>query len=130
MVAVSRTITGEAEKIPKPSQLDASIDSPSDVRLSWVRSARFGVIWDDDGVFTTPLGETLEQYVIRIKDGPGGTVLRTVTVNDATFYDYSGALQITDFGGPLISGDELTYDIRQVSGSGVTCPTREATITL
>lgn len=128
--ATSEQVTGEAEKIPKPCQLDASIDSPSDVRLSWVRRGRIGVIWDDDGDFTTPLGETLEQYVIRIKDGPGGTVLRTVTVNDATLYDYSGALQISDFGGALSTGDDLTYDIRQVSGTGVICPTREATITL
>jgi hypothetical protein len=128
--AVLRTVTGEAEKIPKPCQLDASIDSPSDVRLSWVRRSRIGSYWVDDGGYTAPLGETLEQYVIRIKDGPGGTVLRTETVNDATYYDYSGALQITDFGSPLTSGTAFTFDIRQVSGTGVICPTREATIYL
>lgn len=130
--AVTRTVTGEAEKIPKPCHLDASIDSPSDVRLSWIRRARIGAYWGDDGEdsYATPLGESLEQYVVRIKDGPGGTVLRTVTVDDATLYDYSGALQTTDFGSPLTTGDDLTFDIRQVSGTGVICPTREETITL
>jgi hypothetical protein len=128
--AVYRTVTGEAEKIPKPCQLDASIDSPSDVRLSWVRRSRIGSFWADDGGYTAPLGETLEQYVIRIKDGPSGNVLRTVTVNDATLYDYSGGDQIADFGSLRTSGMQLTYDIRQVSGTGVICPTREATIDL
>ncbi len=131
-LSVNRTVTGEAEKIPKPCQLDASIDSPSDVRLSWVRRSRIGSFWADDGedTYTAPLGESLEQYVVRIKNGPGGTVLRTVTVNDATVYDYSGALQTTDFGSPLTSGSSLTFDVRQVSATGVICPTREATITL
>lgn len=128
--AVNRTVTGEAEKIPKPCQMDASIDSPSDVRLSWVRRTRIGDYWSDDGDYTAPLGETLEQYVIRIKSGPGGTVLRTVTVDDATHYDYSGGFQIADFGSLRTSGMQLTYDIRQVSGTGVICPTREATIDL
>ncbi|TIT85008.1 MAG: hypothetical protein E5W55_33285, partial [Mesorhizobium sp.] len=86
-LAVNRTVTGEAEKIPKPCQLDASIDSPSDIRLSWVRRSRIGSYWADDGGYEAPLGELLEQYVIRIKSGPGGTVLRTVTVDDATHYD-------------------------------------------
>jgi hypothetical protein len=129
-LAVNRTVTGEAEKIPKPCHLDASIDSPSDVRLSWVRRTRIGAYWSDDGDYTAPLGETLEQYVIRIKDGPGGNVLRTETVNDATFYDYSGGFQIADFGSLRTSGMQLTFDIRQVSGTGVICPTREETIDL
>lgn len=130
--AVSRTVTGEAEKIPKPAHLEASIDSPSNVTLSWVRRSRIGAFWAEDGedTYTTPLGESLEQYVIRIKDGPGGTVLRTVTVNDATTYEYPGDFQTTDFGSPLSSGDDLTWDIRQVSGTGVISPTREETITL
>jgi len=128
--AVQRTVTGEAEKLPKPCQLKASIDSPSDIRLRWVRRSRMGSYWADDGGYEAPLGETLEQYVVRIKSGPGGTVLRTVTVNDATFYDYSGGFQIADFGSLRTSGMQLTFDIRQVSGTGVICPTREATIDL
>ena len=128
--AVQRTVTGEAEKIPKPCQLTASINSPSDVRISWVRRSRIGSYWADDGGYEAPLGESLEQYVLRIKNGPGGTVLRTVTVNDETFYDYPGDLQTTDFGSPLITGTALTFDIRQVSGTGVICPAREATIDL
>ncbi len=95
-----------------------------------MRRTRVGSYWSDDGDYTAPLAETLEQYVIRIKDGPGGTVLRTVTVDDATHYDYSGGFQIADFGSLRTSGMQLTYDIRQVSGTGVICPTREATIDL
>jgi hypothetical protein len=130
VLPIDRIVTGEAEKIPKPCNLDAGIFSPSDVRLSWVRRSRIGSYWADDGGYEAPLGESLEQYVIRIKNGPGGTVLRTETVNDATFYDYSGALQITDFGSPLTTGTALTFDVRQVSGTGVICPAREATIYL
>jgi hypothetical protein len=129
-IAVSRTVTGQAEKIPKPCQLQALINSPSDIRLSWVRRSRIGSYWADDGDYEAPLGETLEQYVIRIKSGPNGTVLRTITVNDATFYDYSGGFQIADFGSLRTSGMQLTFDIRQVSGTGVICPAREATIDL
>jgi hypothetical protein len=126
---VEATVTGQAEIIPKPSQLDAVLDG-SDIDLSWIRSARYGVVWDDDGEFETPLGETLEQYVVRIKDGPGGTVVRTVTVNDAETYTYTAADQTTYSGGTFSAGDDFTFDVRQVSGAGVTCPTREATITL
>jgi len=126
--AVARTITGQAEVIPKPSQLDAAFDGP-DIDLTWIRSARYGVIWDDDGEFTAPLGESLEQYVIRIKDGPGGTVLRTVTVDNAETYTYSAANFATDFP-TYAAGDALTFDVRQVSGTGVICPTREATIVI
>ncbi|MBZ9759502.1 phage tail protein [Mesorhizobium sp. CA8] len=128
--AVQRTVTGQAEKIPKPCQLKASIDSPSDIRLRWVRRSRMGSYWADDGDYEAPLGETLEQYVVRIKSGPGGSVLRTIMVDDATFYDYSGGFQIADFGSLRTSGMQLTFDVRQVSGTGVTCPAREATIDL
>jgi hypothetical protein len=124
--AVSRTVTGEAEKIPKPAHLDAVIDG-SDIDLSWVRRARYGAYWVDDGEVEAPLGETLEQYVVRIKDGPAGTVLRTFTVNDATTKTYLAADITTDFGSMPAT---LTFDVRQVSGTGVVCPTREATITL
>jgi hypothetical protein len=124
----NRTITGEAEKIPKPGNLKAEIDG-SDIDLSWTRRTRIGSFWHDDGTdeYDAPLGETLEQYIIRIKDGPGGTVLRTVTVDDTTAYTYTAANITTDFGSMPA---ELTWDIRQVSGTGVVCPTREATITL
>jgi hypothetical protein len=57
-------------------------------------------------------------------------VKRTVTVDDQTSYDYPAADQATDFGGALGPGDDITFDVRQVSGSGVGCPAREATITL
>jgi hypothetical protein len=126
---VEATVTGQAEVIPKPSQLDAVLDG-ADIDLSWIRSARYGVIWDDEGEFETPLGETLEQYVVRIKDGPGGTVVRTVTVDDAETYTYTAADQTTYSGGTFSAGDDFTFDVRQVSGAGVTCPAREATITL
>lgn len=126
VAAVSRTVTGEAEKIPKPANLTAEVDG-SDIDLGWNRRSRIGAYWSDDGDYTTPLGESLEQYVVRIKDGPAGTVLRTYTVNDATAKTYPSADITTDFGS---IPDQLTFDVRQVSGAGVICPTREATIDL
>jgi hypothetical protein len=124
--AVNRTVTGEAEKIPKPCHLAAAINA-SDIDLSWVRRSRVGSYWADDGGYTAPLGETLEQYVVRIKDGPGGTVLRSFTVTSATTKKYLAADITTDFGSMPAA---LTFDARQVSGSGVICPAREATIDL
>jgi hypothetical protein len=124
--AVQRTVTGEAEKIPKPCQLQA-VKNGSDIDLSWVRRSRIGSYWADDGGYEAPLGESLEQYVIRIKSGPGGTVLRTFTVNDATTKKYLAADIATDFGGMPA---QITFDARQVSGTGVISPTREATIDL
>lgn len=125
-LAVSRTVTGEAEKIPKPCQLDAVING-SDIDLSWVRRSRIGSFWVDDGGYEAPLGESLEQYVIRIKSGPSGSVLRTFTVDDATTKKYLAADITTDFGSMPA---QLTFDARQVSGTGVICPTREVTIDL
>ncbi|WP_292326433.1 hypothetical protein, partial [Mesorhizobium sp.] len=71
---VDRAVTGEAEKIPKPCQLAAVING-SDIDISWVRRSRIGSYWADDGGYEAPLGESLEQYVLRIKSGPGGTVV-------------------------------------------------------
>jgi len=126
VAAVSRTVTGEAEKIPKPANLTAEVDG-SDIDLGWTRRSRIGAYWSDDGDYETPLGESLEQYVVRIKDGPAGTVLRTYTVDDATTKTYPSADITTDFGS---IPDQLTFDVRQVSGTGVICPAREATIDL
>jgi hypothetical protein len=130
-IAVNRTVTGEAEKIPKPCQLDAVLDG-ADIDLDWVRRSRIGSYWPDDGddTYTTPLGESVHQYVLRIKDGPGGTVDREVTVSSATAYTYTAADQTTYSGGTFSAGDDFTFDIRQVSGTGVVCPTREITVTL
>lgn len=124
--SIDRTVTGEAEKVPKPCRLAAVING-SDIDLSWVRRARIGSYWANDGGYEAPLGESLEQYVIRIKSGPGGAVLRTFTVDNATTKKYLAANISTDFGGmPAM----ITFDARQVSGTGVTCPMREATIDL
>ncbi|RWN51378.1 MAG: hypothetical protein EOS04_24200 [Mesorhizobium sp.] len=125
-LAVNRTVTGEAEKIPKPCQLDATV-AGSDIVLDWVRRTRVGTYWSDDGDYTAPLAETLEQYIVRVKSGPGGTVLRTFTVNDATTKTYLAADITTDFGSIPA---QITFDVRQVSGTGVICPAREATIDL
>ncbi|TIO62936.1 phage tail protein [Mesorhizobium sp.] len=124
--AVSRTVTGEAEKIPKPSSLAAAING-SDIDLSWLRRTRIGSFWADDGGYSAPLGESLEQYIIRIKDGPGGTIKRSFTVDNATTKKYLAADITADLGGMPA---QLTFDARQVSGTGVVCPTREATLDL
>lgn len=124
--AVVRTVTGEAEKIPKPCRLKA-IKNGSDIDISWIRRSRVGSYWADDGGYEAPLGESLEEYVLRIKSGAGGTVLRTFTIDNATTKKYLSADITTDFGGMPA---QLSFDIRQVSGTGVICPTREATIDL
>ncbi|TIR00826.1 phage tail protein [Mesorhizobium sp.] len=124
--AVLRTVTGEAEKIPKPCSLTAVING-SDIDLGWIRRSRIGSYWADDGGYEAPLGESLEQYVVRIKDGPAGTVVHTFTVDNATTKKYLAADIAADLGGMPA---QLTFDARQVSGTGVICPAREVTVDL
>lgn len=124
----NRTVTGEAEKIPKPGNLKAVIDG-SDIDISWTRRTRIGSFWHDDGTdeYEAPLGETLEQYILRILDAPGGAVVRSQTVNNATAYTYLSADITSELGGIPAT---LHGDIRQVSGTGVICPTRTFSIDL
>lgn len=129
--AVSRTVTGEAEKIPKPAQI-AVVRDGTKLVISWRRRSRVGAYWAEDGedTYTTPLGETLEQYVVRILDAPGGTLKRTFTTDDATEQDYTDAEQTSDFGSTIDAGETIYGDIRQVSGTGVVCPSRAFAIPL
>ena len=96
-----------------PTSLSAAKDAATnDITLGWIRRTRIGgEIWDNSDV---PLSEDFERYEIDIYNAAGDTVLRTVTVNDATSYVYTAADQTTDFGSSPMS---LDFEVFQISGS-------------
>lgn len=93
------------------SVVAAKSAASNDITLGWKRRTRIGgETWDNSDV---PLSEDFERYEIDIYNGAGTTVLRTITVNDATSYVYSSANQTTDFGS---SPTTLDFEVFQISG--------------
>jgi hypothetical protein len=90
-------------------------DSPvtDDVVLTWYRRDRFGRELQSGQ--TLPLSETSESYEVDIYDTDGTTILRTLSVSDATA-TYTAAQQATDFGSPLPS--ELDVAVYQIGELG------------
>ena len=82
-----------------PVHLMGSRNPAGDLALTWVRRTRLGGAWRD-GTGTVPLGEASEAYEVDILDGPGGSVVRTLTGLASPAATYTGAQQTTDFGAP------------------------------
>ena len=61
-----------------PVHVTGSRNPSGDLAVAWVRRTRLGGAWRD-GTGTVPLGEASEAYEVDILDGPGGSVLRTIT---------------------------------------------------
>lgn len=78
------------------SPADLHLDRLADTTLviNWSRRTRFG--GDNWEIAEVPLNEEVEQYRLRIYSGV--TLKREVITNEP-FYNYSAALQTTDFGG-------------------------------
>lgn len=112
-----------------PAQLAAVLDGGNNIDFSWVRRTRLGGELRD-GTGTVPLGETAELYEVDVKDGPGGTVLRTLgsggTLSTPSV-QYDNADIITDFGSVPAT---ITFDVYQISGVVGRGFAAEATITL
>jgi hypothetical protein len=74
-----------------PAHLSQSVQPNGDRGLSWIRRTRKdGDSWES---LEVPLGETQEQYLIRIY--AAGSIMREVTVG-TTNWTYSNALQVAD----------------------------------
>lgn len=105
-----------------PKQVDAVVDGSDNIDLSWIRRDKVnGELRSGSGV--VPLSEDTESYAIDIKDGPGGTVVRTVTGLTSPAYEYTKANLITDIG---IGTGTTTLDVAsafkfgRASGSFIT----------
>ena len=88
-----KTFTGRGLRPYSVVHVNSST-SLGDITIEWVRRTRInGDSWDytDD----VPLNEAFEKYEVDILNG-GGTVLRTLTVTDATEVVYTSAQQATD----------------------------------
>jgi hypothetical protein len=86
------------------------------VLISWVRRNRLSGEWRD--YVDIPLSETVEQYVVEICTFGFLSVVRTVTVKDATTYTYDAADQIADFGNLQGSVYVRVYQISGTVGPG------------
>ncbi len=113
-----------------PAQLTAVLDGSSNIDLDWERRTRVGGEGFLNGAGTVPLAEDSELYEVDIKDGPGGTVLRTLgsggTLSTSSV-QYDAADITTDFGS---TPSNITFSVYQISGSVGRGFEAEATITL
>jgi hypothetical protein len=84
----------------------------SNITLSWLRQTRVGGEESFDFTSDVPLAEDAKAYELDILDGPGGSVLRTVTGLTSESFVYTTAMQAADF---AIAQTELTFRVWQVS---------------
>lgn len=91
-----------------PANVVALADG-ANLRIKWQRRTRLEVKYGGEVGQVVPLGEGLEQYRVRIFDGP--TLVRTATVTTPE-YLYT---QLTADG--FASGDPVTVDVAQISAT-------------
>lgn len=89
--------------------------TPDGIDIGWVRRTRIGGEMTDGA--DVPLSEESESYEVDILDGPGGTVLRTLT-SSAESVNYSAANITTDFGSLPATLDVVIYQMSAAVGRG------------
>jgi hypothetical protein len=105
------TLAGNDLKPYAPVHLAASGNWGSNITLSWQRRTRVGGELTD-GTGEVPLAEDTEEYELEILDGPGGSVVRTVTGLTSPSFTYTSSMQSADFGG---AQTELSFVVYQIS---------------
>lgn len=113
----STSFTWNANGLKPLSVVDVqgSRDGSNNLTVTWVRRSRLGHETPYAGA-DLPLGEQYERYELDVMNG--STVIRTITVNDATTASYSAADQTTDFGSPQASITIKIYQISATVGRG------------
>lgn len=102
----------------KPAQVKAAPGTSNSIDFSWVRRTRVGGELQD-GFGVVPISEDSEEYELDIYDGPGGSIVRSVTGLSTPAYNYSSANQTTDgFTPPLSSVTIRIYQISAQVGRG------------
>lgn len=104
------TPSGKALMPYSPVQLTAANDGSDNIDISWVRRTRLGGGLRD-GTGDVPLAETSEAYEVDIYIS--GTVVRTISVADATTTTYTTTMQATD--GYSIASGEIDIEVFQMS---------------
>ncbi len=89
----------------------AVLDVSDNIDVTWVRRARIGGALQDF-TDTIALYEDSEAYELEVLDGPGGSVIRTVTGLTSPAYEYPNASIIADFGSVP---SQLTLNVYQLS---------------
>ncbi|MGS4948040.1 phage tail protein [Meridianimarinicoccus sp. RP-17] len=113
---LTRTHTGRDLMPYAPVHLRA-VTVADGIALSWVRRTRLGGdLRDDTG--TVPLAEAAEAYELDILDGPGGTVLRTLT-SDIPSVLYPSAQIAADFGSAPATLSVSLCQISEAVGRGL-----------
>jgi hypothetical protein len=99
----------------QPKMVDGASSSTD---FTWERRTRVGgEVFDD--VALVPLSEDTEEYELEIFDGPGGSIVRTVTGLTTPAYNYSSANQTTDgFTPPIQTATIKLYQISAQVGRG------------
>jgi len=103
----------------------AAAPSGNDIDFTWERRTRVGGGLKD-GVGNVPVNEDSEAYEIDIFDGPGGSVVRTITGLSTTSTTYTSAQQTTDGFTPPLS--QITIEIYQISAQVGRGFTKEVTL--
>jgi hypothetical protein len=113
----SFTDTGRDLKPYAPTHISYADDGASGLDISWFRRTRIG--GEQDWLLSgdVPLSEASESYEVDILDGPGGSVLRTLSSTSETV-NYSNANIVTDFGSLPANLTVIVYQISAVVGRG------------
>lgn len=102
--------------------VEGNRDGADNLTITWVRRSRIGQETPYDTGADPPLGEEFERYEIEVMNGM--SVVRTITVNDATA-SYPAAEQTAD---GLTPGNPITVRVYQISARVGRGQVRQATI--
>ncbi len=122
------TALGIRMKPLAPVHVGGGMDGSNNVNIHWTRRSRLRTPWPGTG--EAPLGESSERYVLQIWNAARTLVARVVTGLTAPSYQYTAAMQTTDFGAPQqtvyvsvgqLGTYELGYEaVAAIPGSGST----------
>jgi hypothetical protein len=116
---LSLTSEHRALKPYAPVNVVATLDVSDNIDFVWDRRTRVGGDLQDL-IGEVPLNEDTEEYEIDILDGPGGTIVRTVTGLTTAEYEYTNANIISDLGSVPATIDVRIYQISAQIGRGFT----------
>lgn len=103
----SMTLQGTSLLPYAPCDIEGERESGGDIIITWKRRSRYrGAVLNDP-----PLGESKEEYVLKVFSATGETV-RTVVVTDKTSYTYTLAQQQQD---GVLGGGKIKVGARMVS---------------
>jgi len=97
-----------------PVHLKGERDESGNLTISWKRRSRGYSGWRDN--VDLPLVEKTEKYEIDIMNGEN--IVRTVEIFEASEYEYTASLQVSDFGSTQSSLTIKLFQISEVVGRG------------